>query len=929
MISGLVNNDTFKHLLLLVVFGAIQLSVYTGVLNGVGKPQFVRSDDPLAEVGKRPSGEFGWNVLKNITSTVHPYNSLENIRVRDFLIETVYNLQSEFNTWNCSQPNPLQILTDDPINLAIHGRSKNIYYQSDNVLARINGGSSDALLISSHFDSALQSHGATDAGVGIASMATTLRSALKHACTKQLKNSLVFNFNNGEEIHLLGGSTFPYHPWFSNVKAFINLEGTGASETGRSALFRTNSYSLVSLLGKTSPYPHMSSTLNNAMRFIGSDTDYRPYATLGKLPGVDVAFYQNRYLYHTPLDDLQHTSKVSLQHMSENLLSAVYTIDESDYLQKKFEQPESDGSPEGLTGQLFVPSFIYYDKLGVFGISETQKSFIIGMGLMVLVSLIVLVIKLTISNYFTGSKSMVRQIIKPSINSIGLVFTSFIMVVLFNFLFSWIRTLINPGFTYGRPEWSLFSIFSLTFAIISFVEYCWPKLPRVRRMHNNSVQYRSLPTHVVTEGISETTPLTENIDNGDLESIDSLQTSPEPVNGAPPCRSMGTWLPIGLSAFWLFAVVLNLVLSSIGFSMIYIVNDLAFYSLLSVILTLAIETLVRRLVRDDIEFEFTNLQQNFVNFYQNHFWIIQFLLSTTLPFLFSFDVLSIMLVSLPSLIAEKIPDYLVDLVLTLVVWLFTANLMPILSRTNRKYSALFFFGLFIIVWIPQLFVFPYSRDRPFKYVYFEEWDITNSSTSALTEISFERINVKWFDEIRALGSPLPAVVKWDPDYPSFTFKSDMVPKISSLPAKELIQFNLTTESTKSHTIYTGSLIGTPDSRICDLEYLTYSNTSSLRIIEPTIYTIYGTNQTEPMVPLNGTNIAIYSRSFTMGHRQNIPIIAKLSKGDEMKLTLTCYHQLIVSRFYDDFITRKPEWTLESGGSGVGELIVKKSVSIAF
>lgn len=77
------------------------------------------------------------------------------------------------------------------------------------------------------------------------------------------------------------------HPWFADVKAFINLEGAGAA-SDKSLLFRTNSYEMVRAFKKAAPYPHASVLVDDLMGMINSDTDFRPYAGYGSVPGIDI-----------------------------------------------------------------------------------------------------------------------------------------------------------------------------------------------------------------------------------------------------------------------------------------------------------------------------------------------------------------------------------------------------------------------------------------------------------------------------------------------------------------------------------------------------------------------------------------------------------------------------------------------------------------
>jgi Zn-dependent M28 family amino/carboxypeptidase len=126
----------------------------------------------------------------------------------------------------------------------------------------------ESLLVSSHFDSGIESFGATDDGIAVGSMISATYSLSRFACNHTIPYSLIMNFNNGEELGLFGGASFTLHPLYSNVKAFINLEGAGVSEKTPSILFRTNSFSLLSLLMDKAPYPQGSVIANNIMRLL-------------------------------------------------------------------------------------------------------------------------------------------------------------------------------------------------------------------------------------------------------------------------------------------------------------------------------------------------------------------------------------------------------------------------------------------------------------------------------------------------------------------------------------------------------------------------------------------------------------------------------------------------------------------------------------
>ena len=60
-------------------------------------------------IGKRASGTFGWDILKNITAVPHCYNSEANLKVRSELIKTLYQLEKQYKEMNCSTPNPFRV----------------------------------------------------------------------------------------------------------------------------------------------------------------------------------------------------------------------------------------------------------------------------------------------------------------------------------------------------------------------------------------------------------------------------------------------------------------------------------------------------------------------------------------------------------------------------------------------------------------------------------------------------------------------------------------------------------------------------------------------------------------------------------------------------------------------------------------------------
>lgn len=82
------------------------------------------------------------------------------------------------------------------------------------------------LMLSSHFDSVVGSPGAADDGYAVVVLFEVLR-VLSQSADK-LKHGIIFLWNGSEELGLEGAHGFiKHHKWANNVRAFINMDGTG------------------------------------------------------------------------------------------------------------------------------------------------------------------------------------------------------------------------------------------------------------------------------------------------------------------------------------------------------------------------------------------------------------------------------------------------------------------------------------------------------------------------------------------------------------------------------------------------------------------------------------------------------------------------------------------------------------------------------
>ncbi|KAI8906058.1 hypothetical protein EDD86DRAFT_257308, partial [Gorgonomyces haynaldii] len=676
--------------ILFTVFGG--LLTLGMILVKSSMPLGVGIDQIEVKRGTRASGVFAHDLVRNLTLHPHPSFSHDNLRVRSEIIGSLKSIQQEYSTWNCTQPNPFILRTEDPINLVIKAKNITHLFESTNVIVQVVGKKNESLLVSAHYDSTTLAPGVTDDGIGIASMVAVLRTLAFRTCHQQLESSLVFNFNNGEELYLLGADAFIHDPLFQNVKAFVNLEGTGTAAEERPMLFRANDMKLVSRILKRSTRPHANVIFNNLVKFVASDTDYRPYVTQGRLPGADIAYYSNRYLYHTDGDNIDHASLSSVQYMADNLLDSIDALQVLDF----------EKTREIVNDDLGLPEFTYYDVFGVFTFVSSNRWYLASF--CILIGSVIVFCLLNIGQTMFKDGRIRR--LAPTIEATANVVLILGLCLLASIVTGYMRSFVNPGYSYGLPEWNLLLLWLQMVTVSSLVLIMWKSLTvsfGVQRMG----QYQLLPE----------------------EDVDQRQRSHEERKQEQ--MRLSRYLPFGINIILTLVAILAVYLFKDGINMMYLSFVHLFYSLVSLVVGWLLESLFRSWIKVDLDQETEH--SVWMDYYQEYFWVLQLLIASFVPFLMTFDLIHTLLISLPSLVSEGVQSWWIDFVFSVMVSLLMIPFVPGLARTMpRFFSAIF--GLFwTILYLHSLFVQPFSSLRPIKFDYLEQHTLgSHNATITLT-----------------------------------------------------------------------------------------------------------------------------------------------------------------------------------------------------
>lgn len=255
--------------------------------------------------------------LKVISKAPHYVGSKDHDVVREYLIKHLEDLGLETQVQE--------------------GYSQNKKWGSivkpKNILARIKGSdNTQALLLLSHYDSKSHaSYGASDDGAGIVTILEGLRAFLSEGRTP--RNDIIILFSDAEELGLNGADLFVnHHPWAKDVGLVLNFEARGSG--GQSyMLIETNggNKNLVAGFKAANPdYPVANSLAYSIYKMLPNDTDLTYFREDGHIDGMNFAFIDDHFDYHTALDTYDRLDRNTLEHQGSYLMPLLSYFSEID-----------------------------------------------------------------------------------------------------------------------------------------------------------------------------------------------------------------------------------------------------------------------------------------------------------------------------------------------------------------------------------------------------------------------------------------------------------------------------------------------------------------------------------------------------------------------------------------------------------------------
>jgi hypothetical protein len=296
------------------IFASLFILVILGLIYFTMMPHWTSDDEgPLSEF----STKRAFAQVQAISKQPHYVGSKNHDEVADYL-------QKELNKLGLETSLQEGYTLSDWGNLA----------KSKNILARIKGTTSaKALLLLTHYDSAPHSasHGASDAGSGVATILESVRAFL-HNRTPH-KNDIIILFSDAEELGLNGAALFvTQHQWAKEVGLVLNFEARGSAGPSY-MLMETNKGNaglVKEFAAANATFPVSNSLMYSIYKMLPNDTDLTVFREQANIQGYNFAFIDDHFNYHTAQDDLNHLNKNTLAHQGSYLMPLLHYFSNAD-----------------------------------------------------------------------------------------------------------------------------------------------------------------------------------------------------------------------------------------------------------------------------------------------------------------------------------------------------------------------------------------------------------------------------------------------------------------------------------------------------------------------------------------------------------------------------------------------------------------------
>ncbi|MBO3099719.1 M28 family peptidase [Gelidibacter pelagius] len=255
--------------------------------------------------------------LKNITKKPHYVGSEEHEVVKNYLVKALNDLGLETQIQEAYSQN----------------KKWGSIVKPKNILTRIKGSdNSKALMLLTHYDSKSHaSYGASDAGSGVVTILEGIRAFLSEGKTP--KNDIIILFSDAEELGLNGADIFVnQHPWAKDIGLVLNFEARGSGGPSY-MLIETNggNQNLINGFKAANPdYPVANSLAYSIYKMLPNDTDLTYFREDGDIDGLNFAFIDDHFDYHTALDTYDRLDRKTLEHQGSYLMPLLTYFSDAD-----------------------------------------------------------------------------------------------------------------------------------------------------------------------------------------------------------------------------------------------------------------------------------------------------------------------------------------------------------------------------------------------------------------------------------------------------------------------------------------------------------------------------------------------------------------------------------------------------------------------